>query len=157
MDLKQAKEEKLIKDVPTSENVADLIRKELSMADADLADAKDSFKSDKMKWVIEQTYYSAFHAARALMYKFRLKEIKHEGIIVFLEERVKVGKLKSEVLNNFKALKSSRESAQYDNTFSPERAKRSIEIAEDFLKEIKEALMPKTPKRNGKSFVSMLL
>jgi uncharacterized protein (UPF0332 family) len=141
MDLKQAKEENLIKDLPKEENINDLSEKEMQEAEYDLEKAKNSLIKEKdTKWSTTKAYYSVFHAARAFMYQFRLKEIKHEGVIVFLEDRVKVGKLRSEFLNIFKALKSNRENADYENMFSEEKAKKSIEMAEEFLKEIKKAL-----------------
>lgn len=137
MDIKTAEEERLLKRVKGEQ---DLIEKEIKSAESDLETSKTMLKQENYKWCIATSYYVAFHASRALMYSFDLKEIKHEGIRVFLEDRVKVGKLDSEFLHKFKALKSMRESANYEGTFSEERAKEALDMAEEFFDEIKSKL-----------------
>ncbi|MDD5182516.1 MAG: HEPN domain-containing protein [Candidatus Nanoarchaeia archaeon] len=157
MDINEAKDEGLISDLPKEENVTDIVEKEIKSAEYDLSEAKEGFSKGKTKWPVVQAYYVIFHAARALMYKFKLKEIKHEGIVVFLEERVKVGKLRNEFVTIFKSLKSTREDSNYDSDFSEERARKSIESAEEFLKEMKAQLSEKKAGKTGKQFVFLLL
>jgi uncharacterized protein (UPF0332 family) len=140
MDLRQAKEEGLLIDLRRDENTSELSEKEMGAAEFDLNEAKEGLNKGKTKWTIVQAYYAAFHAARALMFKFRLKELKHEGIIVFLEDRVKVGKLKPEFLTIFKSLKSGREDSNYETEFSTDRTKRAVEGADEFVKAVKNLL-----------------
>ena len=45
-----------------------LVKKELSVAQSDLSDAKAGYDNERYKWSTIQGYYAMFHAARALTY-----------------------------------------------------------------------------------------
>ena len=126
----------LVKIKPAS----DLIQKEIAEANYDLEKAKKAFSDEDWKWAIVKTYYSMFHAARAVLFKIGLREKKHFAIGIVLEDINKKGKLEIKYINNFNAALSSREDADYHYIHSKEAAGHNLEIAEDFLNRMKRLL-----------------
>lgn len=59
------KERRLIKIKPSNE----MIQKELESAEYDFERARNSFEEGDFKWAAVQSYYSMFHAAKALVLK----------------------------------------------------------------------------------------
>ena len=51
-----------------------LVQKEITTAEQDLVDSRDSFKAGKFKWSTIQAYYSMFHTARALLYALNYRD-----------------------------------------------------------------------------------
>ena len=64
-DFKQCLENKKI--IPF-ERGKELVKKELSISENDLLDAKAGFQEKRYKWSTIQVYYAMFHATRALVY-----------------------------------------------------------------------------------------
>ena len=62
----------------------ELVSKELSVAQSDLADAKAGFENQRYKWSTIQAYYAMFHAARALPYSRGYREKSHYCLAVAL-------------------------------------------------------------------------
>lgn len=54
-----------------------LVKKELSIAQSDLSDARAGFGNQRYKWSTIQAYYAMFHAARALIYSRGYREKSH--------------------------------------------------------------------------------
>ena len=73
-DFKQCLENKKI--IPFARG-KELVKKELSIAQSDLSDAKASFDNQRYKWSNMQAYYAMFHAARALTYSRGYREKSH--------------------------------------------------------------------------------
>ena len=94
----------------------------------------------KFKWSIIQSYYSMFHAARAILFSLGFKERSHFAIAVVLEDLVKKKKLESRFVNDFKAGVFTREEADYEAEYSQERAKSLFKIAEEFNKRMRDIL-----------------
>jgi len=117
-----------------------MIEKELRESEKDFDDAKTSFKMKKFKWAIIQSYYSMFHAARAVIFSLGLKERRHFAIAVVLEDLVKKKKLEPKFVNDFKAGIFTREEADYEAEYSKERAESLIKIVEEFNKRMKDIL-----------------
>lgn len=117
-----------------------LIEKELKEAKYDLEKANFTFEQKDFKWCIIKSYYSMFHAAKALLFSLGLKERRHFAVGVVLEELSFEGKIKSEFINDFKAAMSAREEADYRYSYSEDTAKYLINIAGDFLEEIKKII-----------------
>jgi len=116
-----------------------LILKEMREADADLAEAKDSFKGSKFKWATIQGYYSMFHAARALVYSKGFREKSHHALVVAL--RCLLAKeLGIRLIEDFENAMRLREEADYGLTFSETGARETIESAEVFLNKAREVL-----------------
>lgn len=125
----------LIRTNPDSE----LSVKEFLTASEDLDRSKHTKDVDKnFKWAIIQAYYSIFHASKAVLYLIGLKERSHGCIADALEKLSEKGLIESVVVEQFRSCMESREDADYRHVFSEEEANRTVEIAEEFLKKMKE-------------------
>jgi uncharacterized protein (UPF0332 family) len=112
---------------------ADLIEKELEEARYDLDKAERAFEERDFKWSIVKSYYSMFHAARAVLFSLGLKERRHFAIRVVLEDLSAKGKLESKFISDFSAALGAREDADYRYTYSQETADYLLRAAGDFL------------------------
>jgi len=115
----------------------DLIEKELEEAKYDSGKAKRAFEEGDFKWSIVKSYYSMFHAARAVLFSLGLKERQHFAIRVVLEDLNAKGKLESRFISDFSAALGAREDANYRYTYSQETAAYLLRAAEDFLARMK--------------------
>ncbi len=61
-----------------------LIEKEMKEADYDLERANHALEEKDFKWCIVKSYYSMFHAAKAVLFSLGLKEKKHFAVQVVL-------------------------------------------------------------------------
>ena len=114
--------------------------KELSSADYDLKRAEFSSESEDYKWSIIQSYYAIFHSSRALLYKIGYREKRHFAVSIILEDLTKNGKINTKLVGDFHAAMSAREDADYRDVYSKETADYMLDVAEEFLKEIKNIL-----------------
>jgi len=112
----------------------ELSEKELYEAKYDIEKAKKALEENDYKWSIIKSYYSMFHAAKALLFNLGYKEKKHIGIIAVLEKQ----DIESRFVNDFKAAMSAREDADYQYVYSKEIALYEYEIAKDFIEMIKK-------------------
>lgn len=117
-----------------------LVEKELKEANYDLERANVALEQKDFKWSIIKSYYSMFHAAKAILFSLGLKERRHFAVGVVLEELSAEGKLKSKIINDFKASMSAREEADYRYIYSEETARYLVDVAEEFLEEMKKLL-----------------
>ena len=115
----------------------DLIEKELEEAKYDLERAKHAIEEDDFKWSIVKSYYSMFHAARAVLFSLGLKERRHFAVRVVLENLNMEGKLESKFISDFSAALGAREDADYRYTYSQETAAYLLKAAVDFLARMK--------------------
>jgi len=118
-----------------------IIGKELKEASYDLANV--ALEQGDFKWCIIKSYYSMFHAAKAVLFSLGLKERRHFAVEVVLEDLSSEGKLKSKFINDFKAAMSAREEAHYRYSYSEDSAKYLVDIAEEFLEEMKKIIKSK--------------
>ena|SRR3989344_311146 len=137
MDIKECLEKGYLVKIKAKE---DLIKKEMEEAEYDFDKAKKAFDNEDYKWSIVMSYYTMFHAARALLFKLNFKEKRHFAISVVLEELNKKGKIERKYINYFNAAISSREDADYRYTYSIRIAEDNLTIAEDFKEKIKELI-----------------
>lgn len=63
-----------------------LVLKEMSAANSDLKDAKESINRKKFKWATIQGYYSMFHSARAMLFEKGYREKSHYALLVAIRE-----------------------------------------------------------------------
>jgi uncharacterized protein (UPF0332 family) len=120
-----------------------LASKEINESRKDLEDARGSLDAGKLKWSIIQSYYSMFHAARAVLFSIGLKERKHFAVQVVLEDLVKKRELEQSYVEDFKAGMFTREEADYESEYSREKAAGLLEVAEGFYKRMKALLKAK--------------
>ena len=124
------KERRLIKIKPSEE----MIQKELDSAEYDLERARNSLNEEDFKWAAVQSYYSMFHAAKALVLKKEYREKSHFCLIIALKELfVKEDELNAEMLENLELCMNLRHEADYGLTYHQESAETAIKYAEEFL------------------------
>lgn len=111
----------------------ELIEKELEEARYDLNKAEHALEEGDFKWSIVKSYYSMFHAARAVLFSLGFKERRHFAIRVVLEDLNSRGKLESKFVSDFSAALVAREDADYRHTYSQETADYLLGAAKDFL------------------------
>jgi len=115
-----------------------LVKKEFDEAEYDLKKARLALEDDDYKWCIIKAYYSMFHASRAILFLFGLREKGHFAILFVLEDLSGKGMLESKFVNDFKGAMDARESADYRYIHTKDTAEYMIEIAEEFLKKMRE-------------------
>ncbi len=124
------KERRLIKIKPSNE----IIRKELESAEYDLERARNSLDEGDFKWAAVQSYYSMFHAAKALVLKMGYREKSHFCLIIALRELyVKEGRLDTDMVENLELCMNLRHEADYGLTYHQDSAETAIRYAEVFL------------------------
>jgi uncharacterized protein (UPF0332 family) len=116
------------------------IQKELDESGKDFRDSQESLVNGKYKWCIIQAYYSIFHSARAVIFSRGYKERRHFAIAVVLEQLVSEGKLESSFVGDFKSAMFTREEADYDASYSREKAEQMLDIAQDFNERMRNIL-----------------
>ena len=109
----------------------DLVKKELSVAESDLSDAKAGYENERYKWSTIQGYYAMFHAARALIYSKGYREKSHYCLAVALRALfVDEGKMDAQLVRDFLNAMNLRQAADYEAEFSRSGAKAVIASAE---------------------------
>ena len=118
-----------------------LVKKELSVAKSDLADAKAGYENERYKWSTIQAYYAMFHAARALVYSKGYREKSHYCLAVALRALfVDEGAMDAQLARDFLNAMNLREAADYESEFSQSGAKAVIASAENFIEKAKGIL-----------------
>lgn len=101
-----------------------LVKKELKEAQNDLKWAATSINEDNYKWAIVQSYYSMFHAFRALLFNEGYREKSHFCLKQAIEALfVDKGIINSELLDDFDFAMKSREKADYSYSYNDKLAK----------------------------------
>lgn len=137
-DFKQCLENKKI--IPF-ERGKELVKKELSIGESDLLDAKAGFQEKHYKWSTIQAYYAMFHATRALVYSKGYREKSHYCLSVALRALfVEEGKLDAQTGRDFLNAMNLREAADYEAEFSEAGATAVITAADKFIEKAKGLL-----------------
>ena len=124
------KERRIIKIKPSNE----MIQKELDSAEYDLERAINSLEEEDFKWAAVQSYYSMFHAAKALVLKKGYREKSHFCLVIALRELyVNEDTLNTEMVENLELCMHLRHEADYGLTYHQESAETAIKYAEEFL------------------------
>lgn len=118
----------------------ELSNKELAESEDDFSKARAKLLEKDYKWSIIMSYYSMFHAAKAILFQLGYAEKKHFAISAVLEDMAKQGRMKSVHVNNFKGAMAAREESNYHYTYPLETAEFELENAEVFLEEVKKIL-----------------
>ena len=112
----------------------EMIQKELSSAEYDLERARNSLNEEDFKWAAVQSYYSMFHAAKALVLKKGYREKSHFCLVIALRELyVNEDTLNAEMVENLELCMHLRHEADYGLTYHQESAETAIKYAEVFL------------------------
>lgn len=105
--------------------------------------AKELLKLGGYKDSISRSYYAMFSAARALLATKNLDSAKHAGVISFFNQHfVKPGIVKKDMGRMLARVKLVREESDYGDfiIISKEEAEKQLNIAKEFIQEIKRAL-----------------
>jgi len=135
MDVEECIQKDFLKKIKVDEK---LIQKELDEAKYDLNRAKNALEEDDFKWSIVKTYYSMFHAAKAVLFSLGLREKRHFVVGVVLEGLSKKGKLQFKFVNDYRGAMLAREDADYRYVHTKDTAEYLIDVAEEFIEKMKE-------------------
>jgi uncharacterized protein (UPF0332 family) len=113
------------------------VERELAGSINDLMDARENFEKGKYLWATVQSYYSMFHAARAVLYNEGYREKSHQCIEAFLVRLANDGRLDRRFVDYYTAIRQLRESANYTLTFSEDNAAFSMKNASEFNEKMK--------------------
>jgi uncharacterized protein (UPF0332 family) len=119
----------------------DLSAYRLEKAADDLDTADLMFKNNKLSQSINRSYYSMFHAVRALLALSVLDSKKHTGVISFFNKHyIKPGKIEPEYSKMLSNAFDIRNDSDYDDFYIAPRedAQIQLENAKKFLKRIRE-------------------
>jgi len=131
------KQGKLVKVQPDQEWVS----KEMSESEYDLSKAKESLDRKDYKWSTVQSYYSMFHAAKALVLKAGYREKGHGCLLIALDHLyIRPGKIEREHLEHMDDALDLRHQADYGLDYSREEAEILLENATDFFEAVKKVL-----------------
>lgn len=124
------KQRRLTKIKPSKE----MIQKEIKNSEYDLKSARNSMDEGDFKWTAVQSYYSMFHAAKALVLKKGYREKSHYCLIIALKELyVKNDELNAEMVENMELCMDLRHEADYGLSYTQESSETALKYAEDFL------------------------
>lgn len=137
-EFEQCLETKKISSFPRGKG---LVKKELSIAQSDLSDARAGFANGRYKWATIQAYYAMFHAARALIYSRGYREKSHHCLAValralFVDENL----MEAQAARDFVNAMNLREAADYEAEFSQSGAEAVIASAGRFIQKATEIL-----------------
>lgn len=115
----------------------------LERAETNLQAAKDLIEKGYYDIAAARAYYSAFYAASALLLNAGLDTSKHSGVIALIHQHfVKTGQLDKEQGKNLNWLFEIRGIGDYGVVVhvASGEAHQSVNVAEGFLKSVKELL-----------------
>lgn len=117
----------------------DVIDKELENAGNHLSDARKCIASEMYGLATVSIYTGMFHAARAILFRDGFKERNHVCVITYLRKNYPPLQEHLKVLDSYRR---ARHSALYgiDAEEDPEEAVHGIELAENFILEVKKIL-----------------
>jgi len=115
----------------------------MDSANDDLFEAKDRLAYGRFKYATINSYYSIFHAARALLYSRGYRERSHYCLSVALEILfVQNGLMEERFIRTFNNAMALREEADYIGSFSEAGSVLIVKEAEEFLQAVRNALIP---------------
>jgi len=117
-----------------------MVDKEIKEAEYDIEKARESFGNKDYKWSTIKAYYAMFHASRAVLISYGLKDRRHFAVGMTLEELAKKGKFKLSLIDDFRSGLVAREDADYKGVYFSEVAEHILNIADEFLDEVKKTL-----------------
>jgi len=116
-----------------------LSKHRLRKAKDDLAASKLLFENNKLTQSINRSYYSIFHATRALLALEKFDSRKHTGVIAYFNKNfIKTGKIEKEYSKMLMDAQDFRNDSDYDDFFvvSREEAEKQLNDADNFIKRI---------------------
>lgn len=124
-------------------DVKEISKYRFSKAISDLYSAKENFLNDNLATSINRSYYSMFHAARALLALEMLESKKHTGLVhLFNEKFITSGKIDRKYFTYLATALNVRMQTDYHDFYVITRndAEIQLENAEEFLKMVENYL-----------------
>lgn len=122
-------------------SIIDLAKYRFNRAIEELDNAKAVYETGSFKLALNRSYYSIFHAMRAVNVLDEFDSSKHSGVIAhFNQYHVKNGDFPKEASKIIRAASEMREHADYEDFFTASRseAEKQINNADNFLNYVKE-------------------
>lgn len=119
------------------------IIKLITLSEDILKSAKSRLKEEFFRGSVSDSYYAAFYVAKAALLAKNVTSKTHKGTIrLFGENFVKKGLIDKKYGKWFNDLFEGRTKATYDVMLevNEEKAKKDIELAKEFVKEVKNVL-----------------
>jgi uncharacterized protein (UPF0332 family) len=119
----------------------DLCAYRLEKSGDDLESAESMLKIDKLSQSVNRSYYSMFHAVRALLALDKYDSKKHTGIISYFNQYyIKTGKIEPGFASMLMAAFKIRNDSDYNDFYitAREDAELQLENAKKLLKRIRE-------------------
>jgi uncharacterized protein (UPF0332 family) len=120
-----------------------LAKYRIEKANTELEIAKNLFANDYLAKSLNSSYYSMFHATRALLAFEKVDSKRHSGIINFFNNLfIRTGKIDSEYFTYLSTAFNIRQQSDYKDFYiaSKEDAEKQINNAEKFISMIKQYL-----------------
>lgn len=114
----------------------ELSKYRLDKAKEDLETAKANFQQSFLKAAINRSYYSIFHAVRAVLALDGYDSRKHSGIIAYFNQNyIKTNKFPKEMSKILTSASNVRNKSDYDDFYivSRDEAMKQIDNAEVFI------------------------
>ena len=127
-------------------SIKDLALYRLETAKENLEIAKSLLSDDKLKFAMNRSYYSIFHALRAVNALDGFDSSKHKGVIShFNQEYIKTERFPRELSKMIMNAMEIRQKSDYDDFYivSRKETEQQLMQAEDFLKTVREYLTDK--------------
>ncbi|NSW90114.1 MAG: HEPN domain-containing protein [Firmicutes bacterium] len=125
------------------DNQNDLSKYRLEKSKEDLLSSKLLFENGLYKQSVNRSYYSIFHATRALLALDKFDSKKHSGIIAYFNQKyIATGKIEIEFSKILMSAQKIRNSSDYDEFYivSIKDAENQINNATKFIDRIEKFL-----------------
>ena len=122
-------------------NKNELSKYRLEKALEDLKSAEVLFQNNLYKQSINRSYYSIFHATRAILALDMFDSKKHSGVIAYFNQNyIATSKFESKYSKILMGVQKIRNSSDYDDFYvvSKEEAEMQINNAKEFVVKIKQ-------------------
>lgn len=127
-------------------SLEDLAKYRYSLALEDLESAKNLLKEDDLRLALNRSYYSIFHAMRAVNTLDEFDSSRHSSVIAhFNKEHVKNGDFPKEIAKMITGAMEIRQKADYEDFYIASRkdAENQVKSAENFAELVKQYLVSK--------------
>ena len=138
--LEECLKEKKLKKVPIDKRIAE---KEWTKAERCTRSAETALANKDWEWLSTQSYYSCFHASKAMVLLKGFQEKSHYCLAIALDALyAKTSEFPPSLVDTFAYLRKTREIATYEtDEISEESAKAALSEAKNFLEHAKKIIL----------------
>ncbi len=128
------------------DKINDLIQYRITKSKEELLVSEELFLLKHYSQSINRSYYSIFHAARAMLAPLNFDSKKHSGIIsYFIKNYIKTELIDRKYSNIINSARQIRINSDYDDFYvvTKEQAEKQLSSAKDFFEMAENYLIPK--------------